>query len=146
MDTVAKPIGDDLDLEALMTRVREAAGAGGPVAGTARQQSGDEVNGADLDLIRVLDAQGEWNEQTRQSLAALADCLRTLRDDWADAHARLRDELSQLSALVAGLGTGTSAATARANHPAGQSKRARGASSAARKPAKARPSNGRRRS
>ena len=141
MDRVAKPVGDDLDLDALMTRVREAAMAGGPSGGATHPQSGD-ANGADLDLVRVLDAQGEWNEQTRQSLAALADCLRTLRDDWTDAHARLRDELSQLSALVAGLRTGTSTAASRAKQPAVNAKRVRSASNAARTPVKRRPSNG----
>jgi hypothetical protein len=146
MDRVAKPIGDDLDLDALMIRVREAAMAGGPGSG-ATDRAGGDANGADLDLVRVLDAQGEWNEQTRQSLAALADCLRTLRDDWTEAHARLRDELSQLSALVAGLRTGTSAAATRTNQPASKTKGARGAGSAARTPAKRRSSNvGRRRS
>ena len=86
------PLGDDLDLDALMVRVREAAMAGGTSGGAARPQTGGDANGADLDLVRVLDAQGEWNEHTRQSLAALVDCLRTLRDDWTDAHARLREE------------------------------------------------------
>ena len=56
--------------------------------------------GRDVDLVRVIEAQGEWNEQTRQSLAALVECLRTLRDDWTDAQARLRQEMGQLSALV----------------------------------------------
>jgi hypothetical protein len=142
MDRVAKPIGDDLDLDALMTRVREAAMAAGPSGGATRPQGDGDANGADLDLVRVLDAQAEWNEQTRQSLAALADCLRTLRDDWADADARLRDELSQLSALVTGLRAGRSAAAPRANQPADKSKRPRGASSAARTAAKRQSSNG----
>ena len=93
MDTVAKPVGDDLDLDALMIRVREAAMAGGTSGGAARPQTAGDANGADIDLVRVIDAQGEWNEHTRQSLAALVECLRTLRDDWADAHARLREEM-----------------------------------------------------
>jgi hypothetical protein len=145
MDTVAKPIGDDLDLDALMIRVREAAMAGGTSGSATRPQTGGDGNGADADLVRVLDAQGEWNEQTRQALAALVDGLRTLRDDWTDAHARLRDKLSQLSALVGKLRTGAAAAAPRANQPAAKSKRARGASSSARTPAKRRSSNGRRR-
>jgi hypothetical protein len=144
MDLVANPIGDDLDLDALMVRVREAARAGGPSGGATRPQTGGDANGADSDLVQVLDAQAEWNEQTRQALAALVAGLRTLRDDWTDAHARLRDELSQLSALVAELRSGTSAAAPRAKQPAGKSKRARGASKA-RTPATRRASNGRRR-
>ena len=98
MDTVADPVGDDLDLDALMIRVREAA-----MAGAARPETAADVKGADIDLVRVIDAQGEWNEQTRQSLVALVECLRTLRDDWADAHARLRDDVGQLAALVSDL-------------------------------------------
>ena len=47
-------------------------------------QAAGELTGRDLDLVRVLEAQGEWNEHTRQSLAALVECIRTLRDDWAD--------------------------------------------------------------
>lgn len=104
MDTVAEPVSDDLDLDALMIRVREAA-----TAGAARAETAD-AKGADIDLARVIDAQGEWNEQTRQSLVALVECLRTLRDDWADAHARLREDVGQLSALVADLGKRRAAA------------------------------------
>ena len=95
MDTVAEPVGDDLDLDALMIRVREVA-----TAGAARAETAADAKGTDIDLVRVIDAQGEWNEQTRQSLVALVECLRTLRDDQADAHARLREDVGQLSALV----------------------------------------------
>ena len=98
MDTVAEPVGDDLDLDALMIRVREAA-----MAGAARAETAADAKGADIDLVRIIDAQGEWNEQTRQSLVALVECLRTLRDDWADAHARLREDVGQLAALVSDL-------------------------------------------
>lgn len=98
MDTVAEPVGDDLDLDALMIRVREAA-----TGGAARAETAADAKGADSDLVRVIDAQGEWNEQTRQSLVALVECLRTLRDDWADAHARLRGDVAQLSAAVGDL-------------------------------------------
>lgn len=105
MDTVAEPVSDDLDLDALMIRVREAA-----TAGAARAESAADARSADIDLARVIDAQGEWNEQTRQSLVALVECLRTLRDDWVDAHARLREDVGQLSALVADLGKRRAAA------------------------------------
>jgi hypothetical protein len=99
MDTGAKHGSDDLELDALMVRVREAALAVGPSGDAARPGTGD-ANDADIDLVRVIDAQAEWNEHTRQSLAALVDCLRTLRDDWTDAHARLREDVGRLSALV----------------------------------------------
>jgi hypothetical protein len=143
MDTVAKDVSDDLDLDALMIRVREAAMAGGTSGGAARPPTSGEVNEAELDVVRVLDAQGEWNDHTRQSLAALVDCLRTLRDDWADAHARLRKEMGQLSALVAELRTGTAVTETRP--PAGKSKRVRGSNTSARAAAKRRSSNGGRR-
>ena len=142
MDTVAKHVSDDLDLDALMIRVREAAMAGGTSSAAARPQTGGEVNGEERDLVRVLDAQAEWNEHTRQSLAALVDCLRTLRDDWLDANARLREEIRQLSALVAELRTGTAAAVTRTDRPVGESKRVRRASGSKRAASKRRSSNG----
>lgn len=110
MDRVAKSLGDDHDLDALMVRVREAALSGAPGSSAPRPQPSGEASGADVDLARVLDAQGEWNDQARQSLAALVECLRTLRDDWADAHARLQEELRQISAVVEELRSGTAAA------------------------------------
>ncbi len=100
MKTVGKHVDDDLDLDALMIRVREVAMASGTSNGAAPPKAAGDANGADIDLARIIDAQGEWNEQTRQSLAALVECLRTLRDDWMDAHARLREELRQIQALV----------------------------------------------
>jgi|SRR5688572_23892151 hypothetical protein len=100
MKTVAKHVDDDLDLDALMVRVREAAMASGTSSGAAPSKAAGDANGVDIDLVRVIEAQGEWNAQTRQSLAALLECLRTLRDDWMDAHARLREDMAQLSALV----------------------------------------------
>ena len=111
---MAKHVSDDLDLDALMIRVREAAMASGTNGGAARPQTAGDANGADIDPVRVLDAQGEWNEHTRQLLAALVECLRTLRDDWTDAHARLREDMSHLSALVGTLRTRTDTAVTRA--------------------------------
>ena len=141
MDTVAKHVGDDPDLDALMVRVREAAMAGGPSDSAARTGTAGDAPGADADLLRVLDAQAEWNERTRQSLAALVDCLRTLRDDWADAHARLREDVGKLSVLVDELRTRRPAAVTRSNQLNKKSKRPRGSAST---PAKRRTSNGRR--
>jgi hypothetical protein len=141
---VAKHISDDLDLDALMIRVREAAIASGTSGGAARPQTAGDAKGAEIDLVRVIDAQGEWNDHTRQSLAALVECLRTLRDDWTDAHARLREDMGQLSALVGELRTRTGAAVTRANQPADRSKRARGASASPRPPGKRRSINRRR--
>jgi hypothetical protein len=144
MDTMAKHVSDDQDLDALMVRVREAAMAG-TSGSAARPQTAGDAQGADADLIRVLDAQAEWNEHTRQSLAALVDCLRTLRDDWANAHARLREDVTQLAALVDELENGRSAAVTKSNRLAAKSKRPHGASGSARTPAKRRSSNGGRR-
>jgi hypothetical protein len=102
VDRVAVPPGDDVDLDALMLRVRDAARAGTGGEGALPKASGDDV-ARRLELIRVLEAQGEWNERARQSLVALADGVRALRDDWADAEAELRREMTRLSALVAQL-------------------------------------------
>ena len=141
---MAKHISDDLELDALMIRVREAAIASGTTGGAARPQAAGDAKGAEIDLVRVIDAQGEWNEHTRQSLAALVECLRTLRDDWTDAHARLREDMSRLSARVGEVRTRSGAAVTRANQPADRSKRARGASASTRPPGKRRSIKGRR--
>ena len=143
MDRVAKDVSDDLDLDALMVRVREAAMAGGTSGAAARPQAGGNVNGEAIDLVRVLDAQSEWNEHTRQSLVALVECLRMLRDDWLDANARLREQIRDLSALVAEFRTGRAATVSRTDRPAGKAKRARAASGSAGAAAKRRSRNGR---
>ena len=100
VDTVAKSVGDDVDLDALMLRVREAAMTDAAGGVTIQPPAAGDGPARELDLIRVLEAQGDWNDQARLSLAALADCIRTLRDDWADERAGLRREIGQLSALV----------------------------------------------
>jgi hypothetical protein len=147
VDRLPTDLSDDVDLDALMIRVREAAMASGTSGGAARPQTAGDAKGADIDLVRVIDAQGEWNEHTRQLLAALVECLRTLRDDWTDAHARLREDMGHLSALVGALPTPTDTAVTRATHLAGTSTRARGASASPRTTGKRRASNaGRRRS
>jgi hypothetical protein len=97
---VATPAGNDVDLDALMVRVREAAMAGASSGGPVQPQAAGDGSARDLDLIRVLEAQGDWNEHARQSLTALVDGIRALRDDWADVQAGLRREISQLTALV----------------------------------------------
>ena len=145
MGTVTKHVDDDLDLDALMVRVREAASAGAGDGAPARAHVDGDMHQANLDLVRVIDAQAEWNEQTRQSLAAMVECLRALREDWTDAHERLRHDMEQLSALISELRTGTVRAATRTKQAAGQTKRARGASVPARAPAKRRPGNGGRR-
>jgi hypothetical protein len=102
VDTFPQDVGGDPDLDALMVRVREAAMTGNTAELTTsgpRAQTSDPA-GSDFDLMRVIEAQGEWNEQTRKSIAAMVSSLRTLRDDWADAHARVCQELEQLTTLV----------------------------------------------
>jgi hypothetical protein len=148
VNSLPTDLSDDVDLDALMIRVREAAMANGTSGGATRPQTAGDANGADIDLVRVIDAQGEWNERTRQSLAALVDCLRTLRDDWTDAHARLREDIAHLSALVDELRTRTDTAVTRAaNQLADTSTRARGAITSSRTTGKRRSINaGRRRS
>lgn len=145
MDRLPTDLSDDLDLDALMIRVREAAMASGTSGGAARPQTPGDAKGADIDLARIIDAQGEWNEHTSQSLAALVECLRTLRDDWTDAHARLREEMGHLSALVGELRTRTDTPVTRANQLADTSTRARGASASQRTNGKRRSINARRR-
>jgi septal ring factor EnvC (AmiA/AmiB activator) len=94
------PFDDDLDLDALMLRVRDAAMAGTPGSRPVQPQASSEGDAGELDVIRVLEAQGDWNEQARQDVVALLDSIRTLRDDWNEVHAGLRREIAQLSAQV----------------------------------------------
>ena len=114
MDRVSRDVGDDADLDQLMTRVRELAlgTRTSDKAGTA-VQAADEVSGCDADLLRVLDAQSEWNEHTRKALADVVQCLQTLRDDWIEAQKSLGDELARLSARIRHLRPATEGAMAR---------------------------------
>ena len=100
MDRVAIPISDDLDLDALMVRVRDAARGGAARGGALQVQSASDETARELDLIRVLEAQSAWNEHARQALMALTDAIRALRDDWAEVQAGLRREIAQLTAQV----------------------------------------------
>jgi hypothetical protein len=118
VDTVVKPVSDDVDLDALMVRVRDAVMTGAASGGTVQPQAAGEGTARELDLIRVLEAQGDWNEQARQSLAALADGIRTLRDDWDETLAGLRRDIGQLSVLVEHLRSATSPPVARRGSPA----------------------------
>jgi len=125
VDTVAKPVSDDVDLDALMLRVREADMTGAAGGGTVQAPAAGEGAARELDLIRVLEAQGDWNDQARQSLAALADCLRTLRDDWADERAGLRSEIGRLSTLVEQLRSAAAAPRRRSKVPPAGQRRSR---------------------
>jgi hypothetical protein len=113
VETTARPFGDDPDLEALMLRVRDAAMNGTASSGQAPPHAAGEATALELELVRVLEAQGEWNEHTRQSLAALVDCIRMLRDDSADVQAGLRREIRELSALVEQMRSAAAAPAAR---------------------------------
>ena len=144
MDTVSKPVSDDVDLDALMLRVREAATAGGAGGATVQLPVAGDGTARELDLIRVLEAQGDWNEQVKQSLAALSDCIRTLRDDWADERAGLRLEIGQLAALVEQLRSATSPPVARPSSPARTPSRTRRAAASPRGSGKGRPTGKRR--
>jgi hypothetical protein len=96
----AIPFDDEPDLDALMLRVRDAAMAGTPGSRPVQPQASGEGDAGEPHVIRVLEAQGDWNEQARQDLVALLDCIRTLRDDWNEVHAGLRREIVRLSAQV----------------------------------------------
>lgn len=100
MARFTRDVVDDGDLDELMTRVRELAlGTGtGSGAGTAAQAG--EASGGDSDLLKVIAAQGEWNEHTRKALGEVVQCLQVLRDDWIEAQKGLGDEIARLSALV----------------------------------------------
>ena len=100
VERVAIPTSDDVDLDALMVRVRDAARGGSASGGALQAQSASDEIARELDLIRVLEAQGEWNEHARQALMALTDAIRALRDDWAEVQAGLRREIAQLTAQV----------------------------------------------
>jgi len=144
VDTGAKLASDDLDLDGLMLRVREAAMTGVASGATVQPQALGEGTARELDLVRVLEAQGDWNEQVRQSLAALVDCIRTLRDDSAEVQAGLRREIGQLSALVEQLRSATSPPVARSSSPAHAPSRTRRAAAAPRGTRKRRPAGKRR--
>jgi len=109
---------DDIDLDALMNRVREAAlgmGAGG--SATAPAQTGETIT-SNSDLIRVIEAQSQWNEQTRKALTEIVQCFVALRDDWAEAQKGLRQEIDQLSGLVRQLRTTLESSAAGPKPPA----------------------------
>jgi hypothetical protein len=113
-----KPFGDDLDLDALMLRVRDVAVNGTTGGGPAQPQAANEAKVPEPDLISVLEAQGDWNEHARQSLAALVDCIRMLRDDWADVQAGLRREINELSVLVEQMRSAAAPPATRTSAPA----------------------------
>ena len=139
----AIPFDDDLDLDALMVRVRDAAMAGtsgsGPVQPQARAADAGEV-----DVIRVLEAQGDWNEHARQDLVALLDTIRTLRDDWNELHAALRREIAQLSAQVDELRAAAVAPAARRSASGNKRPRTGRAAASPRRTNKRRAAGGRR--
>ena len=112
MNTFARDVGNDSDLDELMARVRAAA-LGTGTGGSAAAPAPCDAAGHDSDLIRVIDAQGQWNEHTRKALVDLLECLKMVRDDWAEAEKGLRHEMSQLSALVRQLRTTPGAVSAR---------------------------------
>jgi hypothetical protein len=130
--TYAKDVDDEFDLDALMARVGEAAVTGDTSEIAAPAQTAAALPGRDVTLVRVIEAQGEWNERTSKSLVGLVECLRTLRDDWAQAQTRLRQEVGELSAIVEEMRTTTKAAVARVQGPAATPKRRRGASASRR--------------
>jgi hypothetical protein len=123
VDSVATPVSDDVDLDALMLRVRDAAMTSAASAGTVQPQAAADGAARELDLVRVLEAQGDWNEQARQSFTALLEGIRALRDDWAEAQTRLRQEIVRLSALVEQLRATPSPGRRAAASPRGRSKR-----------------------
>jgi hypothetical protein len=100
VDILQKDVSHDLELDALMMKVREAAMAGGTGRVTSPPQTAGDQTGPELDLVRVIDAQGEWNEHTTKSLAAVVECLRSLRDDWEAAHSRICQDVERLSAVL----------------------------------------------
>ena len=140
----ATPFGDDLDLDALMLRVREAALAGVSGSGPAEPLAAGEADRGGLDVMKVLEAQGDWNEQARQSLVALLDGVRTLRDDWAEAQADLRREIAQLSVVVDGLRSAASAAAARSGAAGKRRSGTPRVDASSRRTSKRRPAGGRR--
>ena len=124
MDTFVRDVGDDSDLDELMARVRAAA-LGTGAGGSAATPAPCDAAGHDSDLIRVIDAQSQWNEHTRKALVDLLECLKMVRDDWAEAEKGLRQEMGQLSALVRQLRTTPGALSARRKPSAPAARRRR---------------------
>lgn len=125
MDTFTRDLSNDLDLDELMTRVREAAlGTGGGSSHAAHAQAPSDTTERGSDLISVIEAQHQWNEHTRKALTELVECLQTLRDDWAEAETRLRAEMDQLSTLVRQVRTpGAAPARRKVSAPAARRRR-----------------------
>jgi hypothetical protein len=115
VDRVPIPISAEVDLDALMLRVREAASANTAGGGTLHTPTVADDGAREPDLIRVLEAQADWNEHARQAFEALADGIRALRDDWVGAQAELRREITRLSGQLEQLRAGTRAHRAAAS-------------------------------
>jgi hypothetical protein len=139
----AIPFDDDADLDALMSRVREAAMAGTPGSRPVQTHVSSDGDGDEQDVIKVLEAQGDWNEQARQDLVALLDGIRTLRDDWNDVHAGLRREIARLSAQVDELRAAAAAPAARPGASGNSRSRVRRAPASSRRSSKRRSVGGR---
>ena len=86
---------DDAELDALMARVREAAGVKGDAAPAANAPDG---RGVPSDLDQVLAAQAAWNDDIAKSLSAIVECLQTLQDAWQELDAYVRTTDARASA------------------------------------------------
>jgi hypothetical protein len=82
---------DDIDLDALMTRVREAAGSVGEVPAVTDGPA-EASRGAAAELGQVLTAQAAWNERMSRSLALIAECLQGLQEAWQDLESRVSSD------------------------------------------------------
>jgi hypothetical protein len=89
MDGPREHNGADLDLDALMAKVRAAANAGDTVAGILAGDTHQASDGERLDLMQVIAAQVEWNNHTTKTLAAVADCLRHIQSELGIVQSRL---------------------------------------------------------
>ena len=81
----------DLDLDALMRRVREAAGleeeAPPPVPTEFRDH--DQESASPPGFNQVVAAQSAWNERTTKLLAAIVDCIQSLHDSTTELDSRM---------------------------------------------------------
>ena len=91
IDKVLDDHSDDVDLDALMSRVREAAGSVGAVPAVTGGPA-EASRGAAAELGQLLTAQAAWNERMSRSLAVIAECLQGLQDAWQDLESRVSSD------------------------------------------------------
>ena len=101
IDLLLDGTSDDLELEALMARVREAAGINQTARKPPPAEQGAPADGSAAptpDLGDLLAAQVAWNERTTKSLALIVECLLGMQEAWQQLDAYVRAERARTRA------------------------------------------------